>query len=132
MTIQGNLTNTHQVTTKTPDGKDLVFLSGTAIVDFPGATSDFVREELAIHLAPPHGPIWFKIEQCAPVVALAAVYNDGTAVDAGWAVDWTEWTTYSYPGQGPHLLLASGIAVSDADGLLIRVSYQASVLGTFG
>lgn len=133
MTIRATLTNTHQVSTKTPNGKDLVFLTGTGIADFAGTTSDFIRDSLAIHLSPPNGPIWSTIEQCAPVVALAALWNSGYAVNAGWAVDWTEWTTYTWPGEpGPHLLLDSGIAVSDRDGILIRVSYQATVLGTLG
>jgi hypothetical protein len=132
MTIRANLTDTHQVLTKTPDGRDLVFLTGTGIVDFTGNTSDFIREELAIHLSPPDGPIWSVIEQCAPVVALAALWNGGPAQNAGWAVDWTNWTVYSWSGQGPHLLLASGIAVSDTDGILIRVSYQATALGRLG
>jgi hypothetical protein len=132
MTIRAKLTNTHQVTTKAPDGRDLVFLTGTGIADFAGTTSDFIRDSLAIHLSPPHGPIWSIIDECAPVVALAAVWNGGYAVNAGWAVDWTDWTIYSWPGQGTHLLLTSGIAVSDTDGILVRVSYQATALGTLG
>jgi hypothetical protein len=132
MTIRANLTNTHQVATKTPDGRDLVFMTGTGIVDFAGNISDFIRDELAIHLSPPDGPIWKSIDHCAPVVALAALWNGGPATNAGWAVDWTGWTEYSWPGQGPHLLLASGIAVSDTDGILIRVSYQATALGILG
>lgn len=132
MTIRANLTNTHQVRTKTPDGKDLVFLTGTAIADYAGTMSDFIRDDLAIHLSPPNGPIWSNIDQCAPVVALAALWH-GRAVNVGWAVDWTEWTTYTWPGQpGPHVLLDSGIAVSGTDSVLIRVSYQATVLGTLG
>jgi hypothetical protein len=132
VTIRANLTSTHQVKTRTPDGRDLFFLTGTGIADFAGTTSDFIRDSLAIHLSPPDGPVWSTIDECAPVVALAALWNGGTAVNAGWAVDWTDWTTYAWPGQGPHLLVTSGLAVSDTDGILIRVSYQATVLGRLG
>lgn len=131
MTIRANLTNTHQVKTKTPNGKDLVFLTGTGVADFAGTRPDFDREELAIHLSPPDGPVWSIIDECAPVVALAALWNGGAA-SAGWAVDWTDWTTYSWPNEGPHLLIASGIAVSGRNEVLIRVSYQATVLGSLG
>jgi len=128
VTIRATLTNTHQLNTKTPDGKDLVFLTGTAIADFVGTSGDWRRDSLAIHVSP---PIWQAngIEDCAPVVALAALWNGSYAVNAGWAVDWTDWTTYAWPGEGPHLLITSGLAVSDTDGYLIRVSYQATVLG---
>ena len=109
----------------------VLFLTGTAIATLIGTTSSFIHDSLAIHVSPPNGPIWVNIDECAPVVALAAIYNGGYAVNAGWAVDWTEWTTYTWPGEpGPHLLLDSDIAVSDSDGILLRVSYQATVLGT--
>lgn len=132
MTIRATLTNTHQVRTRTHDGRDLVFLSGTSMFDFTGTQSDFDRESLAIHLSPPDGPIWSTIDECAPVVALAALWHSNNANNAGWAVDWTDWTTYSWQGQGPHLLLASGIAVSGRGVILIRASYQATVLGRLG
>jgi len=138
MTIRANLTNTHQVRTKATDGRDLVFLTGTGVVDYTGTTTDFTRDSLAIHLAPPDGPIWSGsalaagIDECAPVVAIAALWGGGPAANLGWAVDWTDWTTYEWPGQGPHLLITSGIAVSGRGAVLIRVSYQATVLGTLG
>jgi hypothetical protein len=129
MTLKSNLVLTHQLKTKATDGRDLVFLSGTAIFDYAGTKDDFIRDGLAIHLAPPDGPIWETIDECAPAVALAAVYNDSSPISVGWAVDGTEWTTYSFPGQGLHLLLDSFVAVSGRTAMLIRATYQASVLG---
>src|SRR4051812_45016642 len=58
MTIRANLPNTRQVKTKTPDGRDLIFLTGTGVVDYAGTTTHFTHDSLAIHLSPPDGPIW--------------------------------------------------------------------------
>lgn len=129
MTIRAQLTSTHQVKTEAFDGRDLVFLSGTGVIDYAGTMNDFIRESLAIHLAPPDGPYWERIDECAPVVALAALYNGNPALNIGWAVDATLWVPYAFPGKGMHLLLNSFIAVGGRAAILIRVSYQATVLG---
>lgn len=110
----------HELRTRTPDNRDLVFLTGTAGIDFLGTGGTWNRDDLYILI----GPGWARVDNVAPVASLAAIYNTNYAVNAGWAADNCRWVTW-----GNRVLLIVGIAVSDSDGDLIRVSYQATVIG---
>ena len=110
----------HELRTRTPDNRDLVFLTGTAGVDFRGTGGAWDRDDLYILI----GPGWGRLDNVAPVASLAAIYNSNYAVNAGWATDNCRWTIW-----GNQILLIVALAVSDSDGYLIRVSYQATALG---
>lgn len=110
----------HELYTRTPDGRDLVYLTGTAGCDFRGTGSNWRRDQVYI-LA---GPSWRRIDNVAPVASLAAVANDGTAVNEGYAADNVNWAVYNN-----RVLLVVSLAVRDSDGFTIRVSYQATALG---
>jgi len=110
----------HELRTRTPDNHDLVFLSGTAGVDFQGTGGDWVRDDLLVLI----GPRWARVDNVAPAASLAAIYNNSYAVNGGWATDNCRWSVYN--GQ---ILLWVAMAVSDADGQLLRVSYTATAIG---
>jgi hypothetical protein len=110
----------HELRTRTPDNRDLVFLTGTAGADFVGTGAAWRRDQVWI----PIGPFWRRLDSVAPTAALGAIHNDHTAVDAGWATD-----NCNFLNVNGQIVLTVSLAVSDIDGQLIRVSYQATALG---
>jgi hypothetical protein len=98
----------------------LVFLTGTAVRHWKGGGGNWIWDYLVI----PIGPIWRRLDNVAPAVALAAIANDNEAVNAGWATDGVRWGNYS--GQ---IYLWVDVALRDVDGWLYRVSYQATAIG---
>jgi len=114
-------TTQHEVWTKTPDGRDLAFLTGYAIFDFKGtANQQWRREDLYMKM----GPKWTNLQDVAPVVSLASISNVSTAVDAGWAVDNCRWGTIN-----GHIHLQCRLAVRDVDGYIHRVAYHITAIG---
>jgi len=111
----------HQVLTKTHDGKDLAFLSGTAGFEFKGTGGSFRREFGMIQTPAPR---WSALISAAPVASLAAVANDGTAVQEGYAADNVNYFVFN-----DRIWLQVALAVRDSDGHLYRVSYQVTALG---
>jgi hypothetical protein len=110
----------HELRTKTPDNRDLVFFTGTALLNFVGQSSEFVRDTVTI----PIGPRWARLDSVAPAAALASIFNNQTAVNAGWAAD--NCNAREVNGQ---IELDVAIAVSDTDGHLLRVAFQATAIG---
>jgi len=119
-----NIVGEQQVLTRTPDGKDLAFLTGTALFDFKG-TGGTWRRDVGV-ITTQHGPVWAGVESTAGTAALAAVANDGTAVNEGYAADEVR---VFVDGATHRIQLQVDIAVRDSDGRLYRVSYQVTVLG---
>lgn len=125
MTIQvtsDDLDNFKYVTCKIGDS-DLVFYTGTAAFTFKGTESLWVRETLEITIR--HR--WKRIDMCAPIAALASIFNEQTAVNAGWAVDNCVYAGINSDTQFPMFNVA--LAVSDIDGYVFRAAFQATVLG---
>jgi hypothetical protein len=119
-----NIVGEQQVLTRTPDGKDLAFLTGTALFSFKG-TGGAWRRDVGV-ITTQHGPVWAGVESTAATAALAAVANDGTAVNEGYAAD----EVRVFVDEATHRIqLQVDIAVRDSDGRLYRVSYQVTVLG---
>jgi hypothetical protein len=110
----------HELRTRTPDGRDLVFLTGTAGFLFQGTGGNFIRDDL-FHVV---GPTWARLDNVAPHAALASVFNANTAVNAGWAVDNCRFALFNN-----RILLIAAVAVSDSDGFLLRASYQVTAIG---
>jgi hypothetical protein len=111
----------HTVLTKTPDGKDLAFLTGTAGFEFKGTGGNW-RHEFGMIKTP--APRWAAVFSAAPTASLASVANDHTAVQEGYAAD-----NVNYFVSEDLLWLQVLLAVRDSDGHLYRVSYQVTVLG---
>jgi hypothetical protein len=111
----------HEVLTRTPDGKDLAFLTGTAGFEFKGTGSNW-RHEFGMIQTP--GPQWGGVISAAPTASLASVANDREAVWEGYAADNVNWFVTNN-----RIWLQVLLAVRDSDGRLYRVSYQVTVLG---
>jgi hypothetical protein len=109
---------------RTPGGRDLVFLSGTAYIGtegFIGTGSSWRVDDVYILI----GPRWRTLDDVAPTASLATIANKGIANNAGWSVRNVRWTEWS--GQ---VLLIAEIGVRDSDGGLFRVAYHATAVGT--
>jgi hypothetical protein len=111
----------HEMRTQTPDGRDLVFLSGSAVFDFIGTGGSWRCDDLFLVI----GPGWRRIDGVVPVVSLASISNQNNAVNAGWAVDNCRWTTIG----GRLILLQSRVCIRDSDGHPHRVTYQITAMG---
>jgi hypothetical protein len=111
----------HQVLTRTPDGRDLAFLTGTAGFEFKGTGSNW-RHEFGFIQTP--GPDWNGVISAAPTASLASVANENTAVNEGYAADNVNWFVFNN-----RIWLQVALAVRDVDGRIHRVSYQVTVLG---
>jgi hypothetical protein len=113
-----------QVLTRTPDGKDLAFLTGTARFQFKG-TGCAWRRDVGL-ITTQHGPVWAGVESTAATASLASVANDHEANNEGYAAD----EVSAFVDEATHrIALQVFLAVRDSDGHLFRVSYQVTVLG---
>ena len=101
----------HEMRTQTPDGRDLVFLSGYAVFDFIGTGGSWRCDDLWLII----GPGWRRIDGVVPVISLASISNQNNAVNAGWAVDNCRWTTIG----GRLIFLKAGYALEIQTGISI-------------
>lgn len=113
--------NPHELRTKTGDGRDLVFLTGTAVTEFVGTSSAWMNDDLYVLV----GPTWTSINQVAPAAALASIFKGGQATNAGWAADNCRWDNYSN-----QVRLIVRMAVSGTGDAVYRYAYNAAVVGT--
>ena len=96
-------------------------MSGIAVFDFRGSGSSWKHDELYVVA----GPTWRNLIDVTPYAALNSISNKDTAVNAGWAVDGFNWTTY-----GGRILLRIPLAVRDVDDYIHRVGYHITAVGT--
>lgn len=113
-------TTQQELRTKTPDGRDLVFLTGYAVFNLKGTGANWRREDLYMAI----GPQWQDLDDVAAVVTPASFSNSNHAMNAGWAVDNCRRTTWN-----KRILLQSQLAVRDSDGYIHRVAYQITAIG---
>jgi hypothetical protein len=118
---------------KTVGGEDLLVCSGYALFGLKGSPDGgWNHKKLQFEI----GPKWINAPQIVPVASLASVMNKGVANNAGWAVDDCDaFSTAPDTGvpdthQKTQMHLSCRIAVRDSDGILYRVSYYATMLGT--
>jgi len=130
MTVFPDLIHTpHELRSRTPDGLDLVVLSGFAEFVFKGiAGTDWHRDVLVLRV----GPQWSAPRGVVHLVSRASFQNEQVATYAGWAVDEVAYDYYEVvPGPpGVQIQLEAKIAVRDVDGYLLRASYYATAIGT--
>src|SRR3712207_6757846 len=88
--LWANIVSPHETRIRTPDGRDLLFLTGSAeLPEFYQGTGRLWRQdELSILI----GPTWRRIDSVAPMVALATISNEGNANNAGWSAWDTRWS----------------------------------------
>jgi hypothetical protein len=78
---------------------------------------------------PPVPSNWQRIDDVVPVIALATIANDGTAFDAGWALGDCRWSVPSAFAALSNVELRGQVAARDTDGYILRLAYQATVIG---
>jgi hypothetical protein len=116
------VTSQHQVRTKTPDGKDLVFLTGVVVFnDFGGAgTAGWRHDDLEFEVV---DPVWARVDAVAPVIVPTAFGSWGSSGPVGWAVD--SWGTRVVNNR---IGIVAQIG-ADQVGAFWRVAYQITVIG---
>jgi hypothetical protein len=114
--------------TKASDGgKDLVFLSGVAMVFQEGEVGKWIRDELQIEGINPKGPIWAtdpKPEGVA-IASLNSIYKDDQSSRSGWAVDRVKGIDVI----NGKIRLKLDIAIYHPGVKLLRVGYYITVIG---
>ena len=116
----------------TTDGRHLWVGSGVAVLNppfigGPGADANpgaWRRDSLEFTI----GSAWDSIDMVVPAISPASIENQGTSINAGWAVDEIMWATVRSPG-GLRIGLSARITVRDTDGVINRVTFQATALG---
>jgi hypothetical protein len=137
-TFGGSIDSLHTLQTTTPDGRDLVFFTGTIVIKdaFPGsgegtAVPDpdaWARGIIEVFF----GPNWEQLDSVAPAAAPASFFNiffpaSGTVPGFGWATDRCNWDINVF-GQ---LVLKIDVAVAStaAKAELLRIAFQATAIG---
>jgi hypothetical protein len=120
---------THELRTKTGDGRDMVVLSGYAEIDGNDLRGNpdgsWNRKDLVFRI----GPDWKSVD-AVPVVSMSSIMNAGVAKNAGWAVDRCEQVDVTTPSQGKrYVRLECRVAVRDSDGFMFRVNYYVTMVG---
>jgi hypothetical protein len=107
-----------------PNGANRLFIyTGVACFTFKGNATAWLRDYIDFEL----GRV-FTSGQVLDVLAtgsLNSIYNNQTAVNAGWAVDRL---TARWDATEQRIKLRADLAVSDVDGYLLRMGYQVTVL----
>lgn len=124
----------HHVHTRTGDGKELIVLTGVAVINFKWeGGSSWHREALDLgidirHILPDDKVL--KLDFWAPFVTINAVFNRGESHNSGHAVD-TFQIVNPRAEQNPQIVVRSHIAVRDSDAWLHRVAYNVTLVGRF-
>lgn len=114
----------------TPISKDLdqLILTGVIPISLKGKDQNWYRDTLQFYLALPLlEDKAFNIQHWAPFITINAIYNKDKSVNAGWAVD-----DFWGPGQSKNsrsISFFANIAIRDADGYLLRIGYNITLLG---
>jgi hypothetical protein len=120
---------THELRTRTGDGRDMVVLSGYLLIrgtDLQGnPDGTWNRKDLKFRV----GPRWRTVDT-VPVVSMTSIMNVDVATNAGWAVDDCRIEEEISPGTGDRgVVLACRVAVRDSDGFMFRVNFYVTMVG---
>ena len=128
----------HTVQTTAADGRDLLFFTGTIVLD-SGPNGIFNRMELdpdgwrCAIIETNFGPPWESLDNVAPAAALASILSSGLSPGSelthGWAVDDCNWEV----NLRRQIKLKTVVAVFDGGvgehSTLFRVAFQATAIG---
>jgi hypothetical protein len=126
----------HWLHTRTGDGRELIVLSGNALVNVRGTSSDaWLRGEmrLGVEIGPgilPSGK-WFRADQWVVVVDPSAMWDRDQSVNAGFAVDAFRLISPNAQNGKPAVEISADVAVRDSDAFLYRISYHVTLVGRF-
>lgn len=131
---EGRFRSHHWVHTEVANNRHLVTITGVAVIDYKGISSDsWRRDRLFLTLRFPTGFLppgkWLRIEHWAPFVTINAIYNKDQAVNAGWAVDEFGLSRPPEMKVSNAIGIWANLAVRDTDGYLYRVGYSLTVSG---
>jgi hypothetical protein len=127
----GQLVSESYVYFTTAEGLLAYTLTGLVPITFKGtAGNDFLRDTLQFEVPIRQLPIGkgLQLVRWAPFVTLNSISNDGTAVNAGWAVD--DFTIPFTEAPMTAVSVKCDLAVRDIDGYVLRVGYQIHLLGS--
>ncbi len=119
------------------NGRELVTIAGVVEIDYKGGSPSGQwkrgRIELVIpfpaHILPQHNV--FYVECVAPLVTINAIYNQGHAVNAGWAVDRFGLLLPQDRKIEQDFTVWADVGVNDVDGYLYRVGFTVTLSGFF-
>jgi hypothetical protein len=126
----------HWLHTRTGDGRELVVLSGNALANVRGTSSDaWLRGEvqLVVEIGPgilPPGK-WFRADQWVVVVDPSAIWDRDQSVNAGFAVDTFRLVAPNAQSGKAYAEISTDVAVRDSDAFLYRMSYHVTLIGHF-
>jgi hypothetical protein len=130
----------HWVATQAGDGREMFILSGIALINLQGVSSEQWRRgryRLGVNLDQPlltagQDPTQtgLLIEQWTPLVTPYSIFNAGQSLNSGFAVD-EVFDVLPVNRPTRDVFLEGCVAVRDSDAFLFRVGYHLTLLGTF-
>jgi hypothetical protein len=119
--------NPQIVQTRTPDRKELIVLSGVAIVGYRGTSQQWTRDKLQLMLNLPLAPNkLLVVEQHAAFLTLNAASDENGPDNGGYAVD----SSYLLRTEdGVKLATIEGDIAARDGAWLLRVGYHAILVG---
>lgn len=134
----------HWLYTLLPDDRVMVNLTGIIVLrldglsGYKGVSSDAWRQDhlnitlgFPTHFFPKSPVKHLRVEQWAPFITLNAIYDQGDAVEAGWAVDDFGVNLPGSKAIFDGIGLWVDLAVRDSDAWLYRIGYDLTVSGAF-
>ncbi|MBU7028979.1 MAG: hypothetical protein HXS48_18740 [Theionarchaea archaeon] len=104
------------------DTNRLFIYTGTAVFNFRGTGGSWKRDSISFEVGRSFTSSQFR--KAIATASLASISNDGTAANAGWAVDRVD-VKRSSSGK---MRITAKLAVRDSDGYLQRMAYEVNVL----
>ena len=129
------LSSQHWVHFTDAQQRQVYVLSGTCILNpplvGPQDGSRWQRGQTSFNIPLPELPQGegLVIQQRAPTILLGSIQNDGTANNAGWAVDDFDLEVTS--DASTVITPTFNYAVGDTDGYMMRVAYTVTVVGHY-
>ena len=106
-----------------PGASNRLFIyTGVAVFNFVGTGAAFRRDFIDFEFGRVFAP--GQVQDVLATGSLNAVRNENSAVNAGWAVDRV---AARYDPADQRIRIRADLAVSDSDGALFRMGFQATV-----
>jgi len=129
-----NFKSKHWMHYRTGDDRELIALSGIAIVNFEGLSDEtWLSDTLNLGVNIPSALIpadkQFQVQTWTTFMTLNSIYDKDQSVNAGFAVD-EFWGPGAITTKG-YITLHAKLAVRDSDAILYRVGYEVTMVGNF-
>jgi hypothetical protein len=111
-------------------GRVLYLVTGVAVINFAGTATDWTRKDVVFDIPSEGGgnppPLNVGNFQDSTAIAFPATFTTPAGNAVGWGVDSTD-TITTGPGR---VQLTAKVAVNNTIGTIIRLGFQANILGT--